>query len=171
VPQHRSSSSPVICAVSPLLFGIGVSLDYMFGSKTMLDMLSWLGFSASYDEVNRYKQCVVQCDTEDLCVSYPSHFTQWSGDNMDHNLCTLDGQNTVHGMGIVSMSTPCSPDMTGSYTHTLLNLVMDWHMDMECLKVFEWCGLRVCIDVQPCMQVCGRRQIWKWENLFWSMLS
>jgi len=81
-------------------------------------MLSCLGFSASYDEVNRYKQCVVQCDTEDLRVSYPSHFTQWSGDNMDHNLCTLDGQNTVHGMDIVSMSTPYSPDVTGSYTHT-----------------------------------------------------
>jgi len=48
--------------------------------------------------------------------SYQSHFTQWSGDNMNHNLCTLDGQNTFHGMGIVSMSTPCSPGMTGSYT-------------------------------------------------------
>jgi len=35
---------------------------------------------------------------------------------MDHNLYTFDGQNTFHGMGIVSMSTPSSPNMTGSCT-------------------------------------------------------
>ena len=34
-------------ALSPLLFRIGVSLDHMFSSKIMLDMLSRLGFCAS----------------------------------------------------------------------------------------------------------------------------
>jgi len=114
--KERTRQLRLRSALSPLLFGIGVSLDHMFGSRSMLDMLSRLGFSASYDEVNHYKQCVVQCDTEELPNLYPSHFTQWSGDNMDLNLCTLDGQNTFHGMGIVSMSTPCSSGMTGSCT-------------------------------------------------------
>ena len=31
-------------------------------------------------------------------------FKQWSADNVDHNLRTLTGKGTFHGMGIVSMS-------------------------------------------------------------------
>ena len=36
--------------------------------------------------------------------SFPSVFTQWSGDNVDHNMVTLDGIGNFHGMGCVSMS-------------------------------------------------------------------
>jgi hypothetical protein len=49
-------------AISLILFGVGVSLDHAFGSKWLVEMLSKLGFSISYDEVNRYKQSVVQLD-------------------------------------------------------------------------------------------------------------
>ena len=31
----------------------------------------------------------------------PGHFVQYVADNVDHNVCTLDGQNTFHGMGII----------------------------------------------------------------------
>ena len=31
------------------------------------------------------------------------HFTQWVGDNVDHNIRTLTGKGTLHGMGIISM--------------------------------------------------------------------
>ena len=30
------------------------------------------------------------------------------GDNVDHNIATLNGQGTFHGMGIISMTVPCS---------------------------------------------------------------
>ncbi len=33
-------------------------------------------------------------------------FTQWVADNIDHNIMTLDGQGTFHGMGIIAISTP-----------------------------------------------------------------
>ncbi len=93
-------------ALSPVLFAVGVSLDHAFGSKWGLDMLSRLGFSASYDEVYRYKQCVVQCDdTTDQPTSFPAAFTQWSGDNVDHNVNSLDGLGSLHGMGAISMTT------------------------------------------------------------------
>ena len=53
-PLDDHDDGPVMVSqqqpLSPFLFGIGVSLDHMFGSKTMLDMLSRVGFSASYDE-------------------------------------------------------------------------------------------------------------------------
>jgi hypothetical protein len=95
-------------AISPILFGLGVSLDHMFGSRKALDMLARLGFSISHDEVDRYKQSVVQCTKPDVPQSYSHSFTQWSGDNVDHNVKTLDGTGTFHGMGIISMKTPCS---------------------------------------------------------------
>ena len=31
---------------------------------------------------------------------------QYVADNVDHNLCTLDGSNTFHGMGIIATITP-----------------------------------------------------------------
>ena len=103
-------------ALSPILFGVGVSLDHAFGSRSLIDMLARLGFSASYGEVTRYKQSAVQCDTEEIPLSFPSHFTQWAGDNMDRNINTLDGLNTFHGMDIVSMSAACGRNVTGRFT-------------------------------------------------------
>ena len=38
---------------------------------------------------------------------YPNSFTQWSGDNVDHDVVTLDGTGTFHGMAVISVSTPC----------------------------------------------------------------
>ena len=32
-------------------------------------------------------------------------FSQDIADDVDHNLCTLDGENTFHGMGIIQVST------------------------------------------------------------------
>jgi len=90
--------------ISPVLFGVGVSLDHAFSSKWLLETLSRLGFSISYDEVNLYKQSVVLNENLDSPEGFPSSFTQWSGDNVDHNVVTIDGSGTFHGMGIISMS-------------------------------------------------------------------
>ena len=38
--------------------------------------------------------------------SYPKVFTQFAGDNVDHNIRTLDGSRTFHGMRIIVISTP-----------------------------------------------------------------
>ena len=35
-------------------------------------------------------------------------FSQWSGDNVDHNVSSLDGKGILHGMGVVVSSTPLS---------------------------------------------------------------
>ena len=39
----------------PLLFGLGVELDKIFGSKWVVDHISRLGYCISYDEILRYK--------------------------------------------------------------------------------------------------------------------
>jgi hypothetical protein len=33
-------------------------------------------------------------------------FIQYVADNVDHNICTLDGKDTFHGMGIIANVTP-----------------------------------------------------------------
>ena len=83
-------------------------MDYMFGSKWLINELSHLGFSISYDEVVKYKQSVIQSETlENLLSEYiPGTFTQWVADNVDHNVVSLDGQGSFHGMGIIAISSP-----------------------------------------------------------------
>ena len=93
-------------SISPLLFGLGTSIDHVYGSKWLITMLSRLGFSVSSDEVNRFKQSAVSDEKSNVIPPSEDFFTQWSGDNVDHNVMTLDGLGTFHGMGIISMSTP-----------------------------------------------------------------
>ena len=38
--------------------------------------------------------------------NYPSQFVQYVADNVDHNIKTLDGNNTFHGMGVIAAITP-----------------------------------------------------------------
>ena len=94
--------------ITPTLFGVGVEMDYVFGSRWLVDELSRLGFSISYDEVNRYKQSVIESESLDnLLAEYlPGAFTQWVADNVDHNVASLDGTGSLHGMGIIAISTP-----------------------------------------------------------------
>ena len=39
--------------ITPTLFGLGDEIDHVFGSRWLIDEMSRLGFSISYDEVNR----------------------------------------------------------------------------------------------------------------------
>jgi len=78
-------------------------LPFVTGSQYVLKLLHRLGLSVSYDEVVRFKQCVTQCDSVDPQQSYPECFTQYVTDNIDHDVCTLDGNGTLHAMGIISI--------------------------------------------------------------------
>ncbi|CAH1100854.1 unnamed protein product [Psylliodes chrysocephalus] len=66
-----------------------------FGNK-----LYRLGFSILYDEVPKYLQSAIIDKTPNFQVP-PGHFCQRIADNVDHNIATIDGQNTFHGMGII----------------------------------------------------------------------
>ncbi|ESN98242.1 hypothetical protein HELRODRAFT_177122 [Helobdella robusta] len=71
--------------ISPILFGVGISIDHKLGGTGILHILSRLGLSISPDEITRYKQSVVQTE--------------------DANLPAIDGLGTFHGMGMISMTT------------------------------------------------------------------
>lgn len=94
--------------ITPIMFGVGIEMDHVFGSKWLINELSHLGFSISYDEVVKYKQSVIQSETlENILSEYiPGTFTQWVADNVDHNLVSLDGQRSFHDAGIIAISSP-----------------------------------------------------------------
>lgn len=89
----------------PLLFALAVEVDHIYGSRWLNDELYKLGFAVSYNEVTRFKQaCVVTQSIDDQIkrLSSESSFTQFIADNVDHNISTLDGKGTFHGMGIIA---------------------------------------------------------------------
>ena len=94
--------------IAPIMFGVGIEMDHVFGSKWLINELSHLGFSISYDEVMKSKQSVIHSETLDNLLSeyIPGTFTQWVADDVDHNVASLDGQGSFHGMGIIAVSSP-----------------------------------------------------------------
>ena len=86
--------------IPPLLFDLGVIMDRIVGSKTLIIELAKLGFSVSYDDyaITRFKQSVaIQSQSEDE-ESVSSVFSQWVADNCDHNANTLDGKRVFRLM-------------------------------------------------------------------------
>ena len=82
------------------MFGITVDCDHMFGSSWLIRTLNQLGFCLRVDEITRYNQSVVQNEkiTDVLKTIASGLFSQWSADNVDHNVKTLDGKGSLHRM-------------------------------------------------------------------------
>ena len=91
--------------ITPTPFSVGLYMDKNFGSKSLINFLYRLGFSTSSDEVLRFKQSCVEIDeTNNDYAEDEGGFVQFVGDNLDHNIATLTGKGTFHGMGIISIS-------------------------------------------------------------------
>jgi hypothetical protein len=57
---------------------------------------------------------------DDILSQYiPGSFTQWVADNVDHNISTLDGKGTFHGMGIIAVSTPKDNNLRTTHIQTI----------------------------------------------------
>ena len=110
IDQAKSST---ITSLTPLLFGSGVELDHVFGSKWLLDHLARLGFSVTSDEVKLYKQSILMSNSNvsEMTNHSDCSFAQWSADNVDNNTATLDGTKTFHGMGVIVSVTPVNTNI------------------------------------------------------------
>ena len=87
---------------TPLQLGLGVQMHKQFGSRFLIDTLNQLGFCSSYSEIQRYERSAAVNLGTDIPGLMPGTFVQHIADNVDHNLRTLDGYNTFHGMGIIA---------------------------------------------------------------------
>lgn len=78
-----------------------------------------LGFCLGWEEFARYKQSVVENEnvTNYFSEYLPGAFTQWSADNVDHNIRTLDGKRTFHSMGLMSSATGTSENVEFNNAH------------------------------------------------------
>ena len=92
--------------ICPLMIGLAIQLHSMFGSRIMIDVLCKMGFCTSYTEVLKFMVCAAFHQNINLPIIPDTSVLHYSADNVDHNLVTLDGHNTFHGMGIIAIITP-----------------------------------------------------------------
>ena len=92
--------------IAPLQIGLAIQMHHHFGSKFLIDSLHSSGFSSSYSEVKRFEMSAACSQSTAIPGITPGNFTQYVADNADHNVRTLDGLGTFHGMGIIAALTP-----------------------------------------------------------------
>ncbi|PIK46569.1 hypothetical protein BSL78_16578 [Apostichopus japonicus] len=68
--------------------------------------LSKFGFCSSYSEVAKFGRNAAITDGTDIPNLTAGHFVQYVADNVDHNVRTIDGMGTFHGMGMIAAITP-----------------------------------------------------------------
>jgi hypothetical protein len=91
--------------IAPMQLALAIQLHQHFGSRFLIDLLYSFGFCSSYFEVHKFeKNAAVSQGTE--VFADKNCFVQHIADNVNHNICTLDGRDTFHGMGIVATFTP-----------------------------------------------------------------
>ena len=92
--------------LAPLQLGLAVQMHHHFSSKFHIDSINSHGFCASYKTVQKYERSAVVAQGTEIPGYTPGHFVQYSTDNLDHNLRSLDGTGTFHGMEIIAAITP-----------------------------------------------------------------
>ena len=88
----------IIC---PLQILLGVEVHHRTGSAFIIEVLHKLGFACSVKEVRNLERCLC---THELFESSSSKLPLYSADNADVNINTLDGNNTLHVMGMIRSS-------------------------------------------------------------------
>ena len=96
--------------VAPVQLGLAVQGHHMYRSRFLIDSLHEMGFCSSYGEVQRFERNAANSVAPDSVISETTDLLgmmlQFAADNVDHNLLTLDGKGTFHGMGIIAAMTP-----------------------------------------------------------------
>ena len=117
--QIRPRSSLV-----PLQLAVSVVMHHQFASRFLIDMINAMGFGSSYNEVSKFERnAAVSQGTTIVDKIDDSSFIQFVADNVDHNIRTLDGLNTFHGMGMIASVTPYinyPPSPTIKYTESMV---------------------------------------------------
>lgn len=102
--------------VSSILTALSTFLLKRYGSSTLLDMLSALGFAASYKEARLFE---ISCILHPCIQNTQSGFVQFVFDNVDHQTCTLTGTDTLHAMAGIQCITPAEENL---FTSTIRRL-------------------------------------------------
>ena len=92
--------------IAPLQLGLGVQMHHHFASRFLVNTLHEHGFACSYADVIKYEQSAAVAQGTEIPGFTEEHHIQYVADNVDHNVATIDGTGTFHGMGIIACITP-----------------------------------------------------------------
>ena len=95
--------------LAPLQVGLAVQIHHLCRSKFIVETLHKMGFCSSYAEVIRFEKNAADCVELDVLggnVDLLGMSVLFAADNVDHNIITIDGKGTFHGMGIIAALTP-----------------------------------------------------------------
>ena len=96
--------------MSPEQIGLALQLHHHFSSRFLIETLHNLGFYSSSSVVKKkFERCTSVDQTLLEESEEKAHIFQYVGDNVNHDIATIDGLNTFHGMGLVEVSTPELP--------------------------------------------------------------
>lgn len=126
--------------VSPLQIGLSAFFYKKYGSRKLIDIVSALGFCASYSEAVRLEVSAIMRPSLQIDSTA---FHQFVHDNADFNTCTLDGYNTFHAMGGIHLITPrnaIAPDQRIVRVKKTLPAQLVGEMGAVSLKHFEKAG-------------------------------
>ena len=104
--------------ISPLQQGLAVQMHHHFGSRFLIDSFHRHGFCSSYSEVQMFERNAAVASGTELNIPDGDCLVQYVADNVDHNIRTIDGKNTFHGMGIIATITPRNTD---SQTYSVIS--------------------------------------------------
>ncbi|KAL7286444.1 hypothetical protein TKK_0019392 [Trichogramma kaykai] len=106
--KKTSIAHSIMCMIRPqflstLQLSIGIYIYRKSGSRLIIDMLSKLGACASYYKIRIYEALtIIHAPT----LKFDGAFSQYVFDNTDHNVSTLDGKETFHCLGGITVYTP-----------------------------------------------------------------
>ena len=93
-----------------LQIGLAVQMHHHFRSRFLIDNLFALGFCSSFSDVQRFEENAAATAAPDVLgnANMPGSMLLFAADNVDHNIISLDGKGTFHGMGMVACITPAN---------------------------------------------------------------
>ena len=118
IGQAIMQATRPLVLVAPLQLGLAVQMHYHFGSRFLIDSLHRHGFCSSYSEVQMFERNAAVASGTELNILDGDCLVQYVADNVDHNIRTIDGKNTFHGMGIIATITPRNTD---SQTYSVIS--------------------------------------------------
>ena len=95
--------------LAPLQIGLSVQMHHLNRSRFLVDTLCQMGFCSSYSEMQRFEMNAANCAAPNMLgqdIDALNMALLFAADNVDHNILTIDGKGTFHGMGMIATLTP-----------------------------------------------------------------
>ena len=91
--------------LAPLQLGLAVRMHHHLRSRFLIDNLAEMGDCSSYSEVQRFEENAACSDVLGTASIFKGMLFL-AADNVYHNIVSLDGKGTLHGMGTIDGITP-----------------------------------------------------------------